>query len=76
MTDKDVIARFCSLQAEVAEHLDDWSNAADCFCRDPARGGVARAGTLNYYRNDGVALEWIERVGREAIAREKEARKP
>lgn len=66
----DVVERLCALQSEVANYLDDWSSAADCFC---GRGGFWNAtsgygGTFEEgYRNDGKALEFIERVVREAI---------
>lgn len=69
MTREDVIARFCALQTEVAGYLDHWRNAADCFCRDPSRGGHSPA-TPNYYCNNGVALEWIEAAVREKIVRD------
>lgn len=67
----DVIERLCKLQAEVYERTSDGCNAADCFC---GKGGFW--GTKSYggtfeegYRNDGKALEFIERAVREALGK-------
>lgn len=62
MTRNEAIGRLCKLQKEVADHLDNWSNAADCFCCDPSMGG--RVADPSDYRNDGVALAWIEETVR------------
>lgn len=66
---KDVIERFCKLQAEVYQALSN-AGSADCFC-----GGGGYWGAKGYdgtfeggYRNDGEALAFIERATRAAIA--------
>lgn len=65
----DVIERLCKLQADVQDALG-YQHSADCFC---GRGGFwdvkGYGGTFDDgYRNDGKALEFIERVVRKALA--------
>lgn len=65
MTREEVIERLCKLQAVTARHVG-YVHAADCFC---GNGGFW--GTEGYdersYRNDGVALDFIEAAVREKI---------
>jgi hypothetical protein len=61
---------LCALQAEVWERACKSSTAADCFCGEEGfwkcegYGGTFETG----YRNDGAALEFIERAVREKLA--------
>lgn len=64
MTRENTILRFCILQAVVSDYLNDWSNAADCFCHESCLDD-------EQYRNDGVSLQFIEDAVREKIDREK-----
>lgn len=74
---KDVIKRLCKLQEKVASHVG-WEYAADCFC---GHGGFWTVhptydGTFDQgYRNDGVALEFIEQAVAEKIEREQASRR-
>lgn len=68
MEAKEVIQRLCKLQSEVYEHIGQ-SDAADCFCGE---GGFWQTGEYDGthehgYRNDGKALEFIERAVRAAL---------
>lgn len=69
MDAKAVIIRLCELQAEVSRHID--AGASDCFCqssgfwKSEGYGGTFEQG----YRNDGIALEFIELAVREKIER-------
>ena len=59
----DAIERLCKLQARVQEHLG-YDHAADCFC---GKGGFWNSSDYdgsfeNGYRNDGVAIEFIEKA--------------
>jgi len=70
MTRKQVIARFCALQAEVAHGAIGHSTPNDCFCLNPAEGGLhERFETEGLWRSEGKALEWIERVVRAELNR-------
>lgn len=64
----DVAKRFCSLMGSVQEALG-WSKAADCFCGRGGFWGTPRyGGTYDEgYRNEGEALEFIERAVRDAL---------
>jgi hypothetical protein len=59
VTREEVISRFCVLQSEVANHLNDWSNASDCFCGETVMP--------DGFHNDGVALAYIEKVVRDSL---------
>lgn len=65
---QDVIRRLCKLQGEVMRGLD-LSSAGDCFCGEDGYWGVGKYdGTFEGgYRNEGEALEFIERAVREAL---------
>lgn len=66
----EVIERFCALQAEVAEHIG-YDKAADCFCGKYGFWNVEGYNPEKDYRNDGAALEYIEKAIREKILKEK-----
>ena len=66
MTREEVILRFCRLQAKVCQEAIGFSYAADCICAQRANGGVEIEEDL--YRNDGKALEFIEKATEKAIA--------
>ena len=72
MDAKKVIERFCVLQRTAAEHTG-FEYAADCFCKQSGFwGSDDYGGTFEEgYRNDGIALEFIEQAVREKIEREK-----
>lgn len=59
LTEEQAINRLCALMSEVREHL---GGPADCFCpgrfKDPTG-----------YRNDGTAIEFIERATRCALGK-------
>jgi hypothetical protein len=59
MTRNEVLERLCLLQFEVANHLGEWHNPADCFCN--------KSPPVENYQNAGKAVEFIERVVRNAI---------
>jgi hypothetical protein len=61
-----VIERLCSLQAEVQKHFG-YKTAADCFCGGGGFGGDHVHS--DHYRNDGEALEFIEKATRDALVR-------
>lgn len=70
---KDAIERLCKLQGVVTEHIG-YEYAADCFC-----GGGGFWGAKDYdgtfkngYRNDGAALEYIEKAVAEKMARDRD----
>lgn len=67
MTRAEVIERLCKLQAEVASHVG-YENAADCFC---GHRGFWNSPSYKEadYRNDGVALEFIEKAVRTALGK-------
>ncbi len=72
MESKDVIARLCRLQSEVAATIGPaYQDAADCFCgeggfwEDENYDGTHDSG----YRNDAKALEFIEAVVRDALTK-------
>lgn len=71
MPRREIIKRFCILQSEVWRAVIDPIHASDCFCR---QGGFwksdSHARDEDGVRNDGQALEWIERVVREALTKE------
>jgi hypothetical protein len=67
---QDIVTRLCGLQASLYAELPN-VETADCFCQ---KGGFW--GTENYggtfaegYRNDGVALRFIEEAVREKLQR-------
>ena len=68
---KDAIKRVCELQDKVAAHVG-YEYSADCFC---GHGGFWNVqgydGTFKGgYRNDAVAIEFIEAAVAEKIERE------
>lgn len=65
MKRKEVLERLCKLQGEVAAHVG-YDHAADCFC---GQGGFWESPSYREsdYRNDGVALEFIEKAVRDAL---------
>ena len=67
MTREEVIGRLCVLVSSVWRTLDPGHvTASDCFCRDAVFGGVD-------YRNEGLALDFIEKAVKNAIeSRKKE----
>lgn len=69
MDAKEVIVRLCKLQGEVRDVIG-CGTAADCFCmEDGFWGAEGYGGTFEEgYRNDGKALEFIEKAVREKIA--------
>lgn len=77
MTRQEVIVRLCQLQTEAAEHVG-WEHAADCFCGQRNGFGISSDDPkfADDYRNDGAALEFIERAVRAAIAHARETRPP
>lgn len=74
MTRKEIVDRYCLLASEVWAATIDPIHPNDCFCTS---GGFW--GSPSYsdegFRNDGQALEFIERVVRAELAR-LEAEKP
>jgi len=65
-----ITARFCALQARVANRVPGVnfpSEACDCFCRNPEMGGLHWPLDDETYQNSGKALEWIERVVNAAL---------
>jgi len=70
MEAKEAIERLCKLQSEVQERVIGFDSSADCFCgeggfwKSEGYGGTFAEG----YRNDGKAIEFIERAVREKIA--------
>ena len=66
MTAAEVIERLCKLQAEVW-HTLGLHSAADCICGKSGFG--AEHLCSDSYRNDGEALEFIEKATREALAK-------
>lgn len=63
---KEVIAEFCRLQ-DLASAFLGWQYAADCFCGRNATGDTFEDG----YRNEAVALDFIQQAILEKISREK-----
>lgn len=59
----EAIERLCKLQTEVQYHLGN-EGAADCFCgKSGFWGAEGYGGTFaEGYRNDGAAIEYIERT--------------
>jgi len=68
MTRQEAIRRLCCLQSDVQSRLG-WDRAADCFCGESGFHGTDGY-TGNHYRNDGQAVEFIERVVRDALTHE------
>jgi hypothetical protein len=58
---KEARGRLCKLMGEVNEALTSYESPADCFCEE-------QRARLDSYQNDGKAIEFIERVVREALA--------
>jgi hypothetical protein len=52
LTEAEAVARLCRLMAKVRDRLD---GPADCFCAGTYRDPTG-------YRNDGTAIEFIERA--------------
>ena len=71
----DVIARLCALHSEVWRAVIDRRSPADCFCGMSGCWGLEGYDPERDYRNEGLALEWIERVVREKLAEATEPRK-
>lgn len=69
MTRDEVIQRYCKLSGEVVSSVTGYDQPNDCFCGEGGFWEIKRyAEDPDSYQNSGVALEWIERVVREAIA--------
>ena len=71
MDAKEVIKRLCTLQSAVREHIG-FEHASDCFCKQSGFWGAdSYGGTFEEgYRNDGIALEFIEKAVNEKIERD------
>lgn len=71
MDRQEVLARLCRLQHEVWGVISDGQDAADCFCKE---GGFWQGEGTWYkeddYRNDCVALDFIENATRKALKRD------
>lgn len=65
MSRAEAIKRLCAVMGTVNNRLTDWRAAADCVCIDRKPHVVSDAD----YRNDGVALEFIERAVFESLAK-------
>ena len=65
VTADEAIRRLCILTGEVSKH-QNYQHAADCFCGE-------RSGRTEDYRNEGVALAFIEAATRAAMAGEAQA---
>lgn len=66
LTADEVIERLCILQSEVCR-ADGCSHSADCFCGKSGFG--PEHVRSSEYRNEGVALEFIEKAVREALGK-------
>jgi hypothetical protein len=68
MEAKEIIERLCQLQAEVQQKIG-FEHSADCFCKQSGFWGAVDCGGTHAegYRNDGIALEFIEKVVREKL---------
>lgn len=70
LLDRDaVVERLCALQGEVFDAIGD-EHPTDCFCGKQGFWGASNYGptVAEGYRNDGVALEFIEEAVRKALA--------
>jgi len=67
MTRDEIIERYCLLASEVWNATTSPIHPNDCFC---GKGGFWESPSYDdtQFRNDGKALEFIERVVREALA--------
>lgn len=68
MTRKEIIDRYCLLASEVWNRTIEPIHPNDCFCQ---AGGLWNSPSYSDddFRNDGQALEFIERVVRAELAR-------
>jgi len=69
MKHTEVIERLCKLQGEVAQHIG-FEHASDCFCGKSGFWNAMGYDPETDYRNDGVALEFIERATKDRIVLE------
>ena len=68
MTRQDIVERYCLLASEVWNATVDPIHPNDCFCQS---GGFWGRGTYGEsdFRNDGQALDFIERAVRAELKR-------
>ncbi len=63
-----LIERLCILQSEVMNDVIGYEHAGDCFCGGARTGrGYWQLGMADHFRNEGLAVDYIERVVRAAI---------
>lgn len=68
MTRQEVVERYCLLASDVWAATIEPIHPNDCFCQSGGFWGTGSYGEADY-RNDGQALEFIERVVRAELSK-------
>ena len=78
MTYTETLKALCESQHKVSEHLNNYNNDCDCFCKQggywPSKEFPDRTYDESSFRNSGVSIAYMVKAVEEKIAADKLAR--